>query len=95
MKSGEILKAVAMLLKKLRGEFETRADDLNKRVAALESHAAPSELRYCGVWSQGTEYRLGNFVTFKGALWHRNAGSAASRPGTDSSWTLAVKSGKE
>ncbi|MPZ36600.1 MAG: hypothetical protein GEU95_00825 [Rhizobiales bacterium] len=51
-------------------------------------------MKYVGVWVPDADYRQGNFVTDHGALWHANT-TTRSRPGTDSSWTLAVKKGKD
>src|SRR5688500_13701250 len=67
-----------------------------------ELRAEQGEFKYCGVWEAGKRYKLGNFVTFRGGLWHANrdtkGGSEdrAERPGDDSgAFQLAVKSGRE
>lgn len=51
---------------------------------------------YRGVWKEGEEYTLGDFVTLSGSLWHCNvdAGTKA-KPGTGEDWTLAVKRGRD
>jgi len=62
---------------------------LEERVAALEA----SPFQYAGTWESG-EYVRGEFVSLRGSLWHCNH-STTSRPGTDESWTLAVKHGRD
>lgn len=60
---------------------------------------------YRGVWKEGEEYTLGDFVTLGGSLWHcnfhaygdendPNPGTKA-KPGTGEDWTLAVKRGRD
>ena len=44
-----------------------------------------------GVWQQ-QQYERSNFCTMNGGLWHAEM-RTQSRPGTDSTWRLAVKSG--
>ena len=61
-------------------------------VAKLEE--ATKEFAYKGVWTENTTYRRGNFVSMGGQVYHCNA-DTKSRPGTDSSWSLACKSGRD
>jgi hypothetical protein len=70
---------------------------LEARIAALETRVdelqtASGELRYVGTWRDGREYQRGNFTTANGSLWHCEQ-PTRSRPGTDSTWKLAVKKG--
>ncbi|MBI4290584.1 MAG: carbohydrate-binding family V/XII protein [Betaproteobacteria bacterium] len=72
---------------------------MNERIAALEARmteveARAASLRYCGVWEEGSAYAQGNFVTHSGSVWHANT-TTTSRPGTDATWTLAVKHGRD
>ena len=62
---------------------------LEKRIAQLE--ARPT-LRYLGIWDEAKEYMPGCFVTTNGSLWYAEE-RTRSRPGTDSTWRLAVKRG--
>ena len=69
-----------------------RIGPLQKRVAELEARIA--NFTYRGVWTEGEQYRLGNFVTHDGSLWHANANTEA-KPGGGKDWQLAVKRGKD
>jgi hypothetical protein len=62
---------------------------LRARIAALEARPI---VKYVGVWRAGKSYEPGSMATDNGSLWHAN-GHTTSRPGTDNSWTLAVKRG--
>lgn len=50
---------------------------------------------YRDVWKDGETYERGNFVTWGGSLFHCNESGTKSKPGTDGSWTLAVKRGRD
>ena len=65
---------------------------LSARIDALEQRTA--NFRYVGTFEDGKQYEAGNFVTDAGSLFHCNA-ATTSKPGTDSSWTLAVKRGRD
>jgi hypothetical protein len=52
------------------------------------------EFRFVGQWQEGKTYRAGNFVSMGGQVYHANA-DTDSRPGTDGTWTLAVRSGRD
>jgi hypothetical protein len=77
-----------------REMLEAKVAALEEKVAALESRPAPEVLPYKGVWKSETAYIAGQFVTYDGSLWHAN-GLTYSRPGTDGTFTLAVKHGKD
>jgi hypothetical protein len=64
---------------------------LEAKLAALEQRKAFS---YCGVWDGSETYTEGDFATHAGSLWHCNAATSRSRPGTDDTWQLTVKRGK-
>jgi hypothetical protein len=70
--------------------LEARVAALENRVDELES--AGGELRYRGIWQENREYKRGNSTTTNGCLWHCEE-RTLSRPGTDSTWRLAVKRG--
>ena len=64
---------------------------LEARIRELEAKPA---LKYCGVWRQGEIYNTGDFTTDHGSLWHAKSVTLA-RPGTDDTWQLAVKRGRD
>jgi hypothetical protein len=68
--------------------LEQRKALLEARVHDLE---ARGEIKYCGIWQPDQQYQRGNFVTLNGGMWHAEQ-RTTSRPGTDSTWKLAVKS---
>ena len=61
---------------------------LRAKIEALEKRAA---VKYSGVFKQGASYAEANICTHDGGLWLARA-DTASRPGTDASWQLIVKS---
>ena len=81
-------------------ELKRVIDPLRDRIAAFEAKIsrieaaieARGEMKYCGIWEEGREYLRGNFTTTNGSLWHCEQ-PTRSRPGTDSTWRLAVKRG--
>jgi hypothetical protein len=80
----------AMIAVSMRASRAKRLE-LEARVADLESRVV--NFRYCGVWKAG-EYRQGNFATHDGSVFHANV-DTKSKPGTDATWTLACKRGKD
>lgn len=66
--------------------------EVEKRVA--ETIAALPIVTYKDVFSEGTEYRPGNLVTWGGSIWHCNT-ATTEKPGVNGSWTLAVKKGRD
>ena len=60
--------------------------ETDAKIAALEAKLA--EFTYKGAWTEGRQYKRGNFVT-AGSVWHANA-DTRSRPGVDSDWSLAL-----
>jgi len=51
-----------------------------------------SELRYLGIFDRERGYKLGNFVTHSGSMWHANRATNGEVPGDGSdAWTLCVK----
>jgi hypothetical protein len=47
-----------------------------------------------GVFKEGSEYRIGDGVTFQGSFWIAQA-ETKQRPGDSSDWRLAVKKGRD
>jgi hypothetical protein len=77
----------------LREELARRAAQIEARLAAMEVHVR--ELKYVGPWTaQQRSFKRGNFASHNGSLWHCEQDGATSRPGSDSSWRLCVKSGQ-
>jgi hypothetical protein len=87
-----VIPAIGECLAELRRDCEVRINVLEASVARLED--AIKEFRYLGAWQEGKRYRRGNFVTLGGSIWHANSDSD-SRPGSDDTWTLACKSGRD
>jgi len=82
-------------------ERNAKIDALEKKVAELEesterriAHVESEAVSYKGVWDEHMQYNRGEFVTCGGSMWHCNA-STRSRPGTDGTFTLAVKKGRD
>jgi HK97 family phage prohead protease len=70
-------------------------DGLASRDAKIRSlQAAMSERKYYGVWSSGERYREHNSVTKAGSLWIAMS-DTSSEPGTDESWQLVCKKGRD
>jgi hypothetical protein len=74
----------------VKGYVDRSFEQFEQRIAQLEAHTR--EMRYCGVWREGTEYREGNLCTHAGGLWHCER-ATTSKPGLDSCWRLSVKAG--
>ena len=65
-------------------------DELTRRIAEIENKPV---LRYLGVWEQQRQYNEQNVVTCEGGMWVCRT-ATRSRPGSDSTWQLAVKRGR-
>jgi hypothetical protein len=61
---------------------------------AAKLEEVTKELVFKGQWNENAQYRRGNFVSMGGQVYHCNA-DTTSRPGTDITWTLACKSGRD
>jgi hypothetical protein len=71
----------------------------DQKIAALEIkisrlESAMSEFKFVGQWQPHKSYRAGNFCSLGGQIFHCDR-DTDSRPGTNSDWTLAVKSGRD
>ena len=97
---GVFLDFVESMAKETCAIFKEHADRtaaLERRLAELEARLAQVEtkgIEYRGVWSQGTLYKRGDFVTRAGCMWAANC-ETYSKPGESADWQLAVKSGKD
>jgi hypothetical protein len=80
---------IAQAIGELVRESEAR---LVARIAALEDRM--KEFRFVGQWAEFKTYKAGNFCSMGGQIFHANT-DTQSRPGTDSTWTLACKSGRD
>jgi hypothetical protein len=65
--------------------------DLDKRIAEL---AAKPTMTYQGTWDVEKVYRVGDFVTNDGSLWHCERECIGVRPPAET-WVLAVKKGRD
>lgn len=54
-----------------------------------------SNLRDAGVWNDVTAFKMNNLTSFKGSLWICRRDNRGVRPGTDDSWRLCVRAGKD
>jgi hypothetical protein len=83
----------ARALKLVETLLGNRIDALEDRVHRLEAVVDRfGELKFCGVWQQLQQYERGNLCVLDGGMWHCEM-RTRSRPGTDASWRLAIKSG--
>jgi hypothetical protein len=63
------------------------------RIAELEARPA---MKYEGVWDERKVYRVGDFVTKGGSMWHCFDTNTGVLPGSNSDvWKLAVRAGKD
>jgi hypothetical protein len=72
--------------------------ELQQKVAALEAKIGALEDRqkqwtYTGTWREDRVYRVGNWTTAAGSLWHCERDHVGSRPGDGDAWKLGVKRG--
>ena len=65
---------------------------LQRRIEDLERRT--ENWKYVGTFKSGEVYRVGNFCTHAGSLWHCEC-DTSSVPGTDLSWVLCCKRGKD
>ena len=106
MTKGDISKYLAQVLGpvfesilKRFARIEERAAETERRsaqrVQRLEERMdAATGLRYLGTHDPGEVYEPGDGVTHGGSLWVARA-RTSSKPGTDDTWTLAIKRGKD
>ena len=86
----DAVELAAMALFEVDGRVHQRLSKLEARVAALE---ARKSMAVKGVWHPDAEYFEGDAATDRGSLWVCTRPTRGSRPGSDGSWTLAVKRG--
>ena len=73
-------------------ETDTKITALEAKIARLE--AAMQEFKFVGQWQDFKTYKAGNFVSMGGQIYYANSDTKL-RPGTDATWTLACKSGRD
>jgi len=76
----------------IKDMIDAAVKPLHERIAKLESRP---EMKYHGTWQQDKVYSEGAFTTDNGSLWAAKRASVGKRPGTDDSWQLAAKKGKD
>lgn len=98
----DLSKALGEILTKHRdrdAELEAQLAKRDARLAALEERIAVLEARpsvkYLGIWTDGDEYRDGDFVTDRGSLWACCRDRTTARPGENDDWQLAAKRGRD
>lgn len=91
-KSGINRFMLSMYLICFRRSVADELEELRKRIAELE---ARPQMKYCGVFEDDRAYGPGEFVTYGGSIWHCRSAAAGGRPGSSSSWQLAVKHGRD
>ena len=79
----------------IKSYIDDRHGDLLRRIRDLEAETdalkATKGLPYKGVFTTGSRYDQGDFVTRQGSLWACLRPTSAPPPGPD--WKLAVKKG--
>lgn len=80
-------------VREARAEIEATQKRVREAVSA-ELARAPIPT-YKGVFDREADYQAGDMVTHKGSVWHCNAAVAGEAPGASSTWTLAVKCGRD
>jgi hypothetical protein len=84
-----MLRVIGLVLEVMHHDL----DHLDEKIIKpIEERA--KEFRFLGQWQEGKTYKSGNFVSMGGQVYHANA-DTDSRPGTDGTWTLAVRSGRD
>src|SRR5262245_34604276 len=106
---GEHFVSVSIIRKVVRAEMQKYASEViapgvARAIDALMSEAeerytekleaVTKEFTFRGPWVDGETYRRGNFVTMGGQVYHASY-DTKSRPGSDGTWLLAVKSGRD
>jgi hypothetical protein len=78
---------------RLRAERQQELKALEARLRVVEKR--PVGLSYEGVWTSGTEYTKGCFVTDKGSLWACVEDTSKRPGGGERAWRLAAKRGAD
>jgi hypothetical protein len=76
---------------------EQTVEPLHAQIKSLQAELMEIKQRglgvhYRGVWQHGSDYDLGDFVTYGGAMWHADK-PTKNKPGSSDDWTLAVRKG--
>ena len=78
----------------IKGAIDPLKARLDVVAARLELLDSQPTLKYLGTWDAQQDDHPGEFVTDAGSLWHANR-STKSRPGSDGTWTLVAKRGRD
>ena len=77
-----------------RGQAAEQITELETLIERVKSLEARPEMSYRGVWHLNEDYRLGDFVTHNGSIFHCWT-PTKDRPGESNAWQLAVKKGAD
>jgi len=88
----ELAKLLALFRREEMQPLIERIDKQERELAAMRDRVA--QVRYCGTWSHGVEYRGSNFVTFDGSLWAALC-DTRSKPLESGDWQLVCKRGRD
>jgi hypothetical protein len=66
--------------------------ELGTKIAALEARIEAFSFK--GAWTEGKQYKQGNFVSHGGAIFHCEL-DTTSKPGSGAGWVLAVARGRD
>jgi hypothetical protein len=73
-----------------------RKEDIAPLIARISELEARPTMKYCGVFDLQQNYKVGDFVTDDGSLWHCCSPTCGVRPGSmPEIWQLAVKRGRD
>jgi hypothetical protein len=90
------MKHLDWVIQMIGGEIGKHVEQLEDQNAKLEARVAELErlsFEFAGTWQQGKAYRRGQFVSWRGGLWHCNC-ETTRKPGTSSDFTLCCKAGR-
>ena len=94
--AGEIVKVIKDYVGR---KVEERAAVLSAEIAELEKRVTRvedrPELKYAGVWRANTAYAEHAAVTHDGSIWIAREATILEPGDGSSSWTLAVKKGRD
>jgi len=89
---GQFIAGLSAVYKQQFARLDSEIESLAARLQEFEEKG----LRYVGTHKDGTVYRVGDFCTWDGSLWHCRAAGQRGRPGSDpAGWQLAVKRGQD
>jgi hypothetical protein len=82
--------STVLAIKTVLTPIKAKLQALEQRISQLETKP---HVKFCGTWTAGHTYTLGDAATHHGGLWIAKA-ATAGEPGKDfAGWQLAVKRG--